>query len=50
MTREEWIAYGMAKKWCTYITCVTHEGPRDIDKFVDDEDACWFVLELLDNE
>ena len=54
MTIDEWITYGIAKGYCTDVTCVTHLGlsnTKEEEKAWDDGyDPCIFGLRLWIND
>ena len=50
MNRLDWIDMGVKNGWCTEVRCVTHDGPTDYEKYYEDDDICWFVLELKDDD
>lgn len=48
--RYEWIEHGIKQGWVSEIRCVTHEGPTNYEEHYEDEDLCYFVLEILPHD
>jgi hypothetical protein len=54
MDRDEWLAYGMANKFCGPVVCETHDGmpltEEEDNEFMEGSDPCVPVIRLYKDD